>query len=341
MKLSDFDFYLPRKLIAQHPAARRSSSRMLVVDRRTGKFRDHHFRELPGILDTSNFLVLNDSKVFRARLFGRRGTGGKVEVFLVRRTSGTTWQALIRPSGRIKKGEKIWFDDTSFVTVDDSAGGVDRVVSFKSLSKERSVIARHGLIPLPPYIRREAGKSDSRRYQTVYANKSGSVAAPTAGLHFDRRTLHRLTAAGIQVEMITLHVGPGTFKPVISERIAEHVVDPEVAFVSKPAADRINRYKSEGKKLLAVGTTAVRTLEFISDDSGLVRPFEGFADLYIYPPYRFKAVDLLLTNFHLPRTSLLMLASAFCGHDLLMKAYEHAIQEEYRFYSYGDCLLIL
>jgi S-adenosylmethionine:tRNA ribosyltransferase-isomerase len=293
------------------------------------------------VLNKDVFLVFNDSRVFKARLFGKRRTGGKVEVFLVRRTSGSTWQALIRPSGRIKQGEEIFFDNENYVTVDDNAGGVDRVVTFQSPQAEKSVIARHGLVPLPPYIRRDAKDLDSRRYQTVYAAKTGSVAAPTAGLHFDRATLKRLEKEGIATEMITLHVGPGTFKPVMTEVVSEHTVDPEFAVVSEKTAKQINEHRSAGKKLLAVGTTSVRTLEHISDEGGRVSPFSGPVDLYIYPPYRFRAIDLLLTNFHLPKTSLLMLASAFCGHEFLMEAYRHAIEQRYRFYSYGDCLLIL
>lgn len=341
MKLSDFDYTLPPGMVAQYPEKRRTRARMLVLGRETGRLTDSHFCHLPEFVNSAYFLVLNDSKVFKARLFPWRATGGIVEVFLVRRRDDGRWLSLLRPSGRIKAGERLYFDTKNYLTVLDKPGKMEREVSFASLKKESFIINQYGRVPLPPYIKREADKSDVTRYQTVYANRSGSVAAPTAGLHFDRSMLSGLEDRHIKCEKITLHVGPGTFKPVVSEDIERHSVDPEYAVVTARTARAINRHKQQGRKMLAVGTTSVRTIESTADGSGLVSAYGGMVDLFIYPPYQYKAVDAMLTNFHLPKTSLLMLVAAFCGRDLLFHAYEHAIAEKYRFYSYGDCMLIL
>jgi len=341
MKLSEFDYHLPPELIAQYPPVRRTSSRMLVVDRRDGSLTDSHFSRLPDFIDDSCFLVVNDSRVIRARLIGRRQTGGKVEVLLVRRLGDARWKAMLQPSGRVREGEEVLFSQRYGLTVTDSPGGVEREVAFATAGDERRILARFGAVPLPPYIHRDPSKADSRRYQTVYADPAGSVAAPTAGLHFDRHMLARLKRNLIPVERVTLHVGPGTFKPVQVEDISKHRIDPELAVISKPTAEAINKWKKQGRKLLAVGTTSVRTLESAADGDGTVSPLSAPVDLFIYPPYRYKAVDALLTNFHLPKSSLLMLVAAFCGRETLFRAYEHAIAARYRFYSYGDCMLIL
>lgn len=341
MKLSEFDYHLPPELIAQFPAARRASSRMLVVNRRDGSLTDSRFSDLTDFIDDSYFLVVNDSRVFKARLLGHRRTGGKVEVLLVRKTSGARWKAMLQPSGRVHKGEQVFFSQRYRLTVTDDPGGVEREVAFASEDEEKKILARYGAIPLPPYIRREPTGSDAQRYQTVYADSSGSVAAPTAGLHFDHRMLVRLKANGIPVERVTLHVGPGTFKPVQVEDISLHIVDPELAEVSRTTAAAINKWKRQGRKLLSVGTTSVRTLESAAASNGVIAPYSGSVELFIYPPYEYKVVDALLTNFHLPKSSLLMLVAAFCGRELLFRAYEHAIAARYRFYSYGDCMLIL
>lgn len=341
MKLSDFDYKLPPGRVAQYPSQKRARSRMLVLDRAGGTIADAHFYDLPDLIDSSYFLVLNDSKVFKARLFAKRASGGKVEVFLVRPVNRDRWLCLLRPSGRIKAGEQLYFDSRNFITVHDRPGPVERIISFEGLKQQKFIINQYGLVPLPPYIKRDSDQSDLSRYQTVYADQPGSVAAPTAGLHFDRRSLKRLRDRHIKCEKVTLHVGPGTFKPVITENIESHTVDPEYAVVSARTAKAINRQKQQGKRLLAVGTTSVRTLEAVSDGAGLVSPGADLVDLFIYPPYNYKAVDAMLTNFHLPKTSLLMLVAAFCGRELMFKAYEHAIANEYRFYSYGDCMLIL
>ncbi|MDD4051807.1 MAG: tRNA preQ1(34) S-adenosylmethionine ribosyltransferase-isomerase QueA [candidate division Zixibacteria bacterium] len=341
MKLSEFDYHLPAESIAQFPAARRTSSRMLVVNRRDGSLIDSRFSDLTDFIDDSYFLVVNDSRVFKARLLGHRRTGGKVEVLLVRKLGNARWKAMLQPSGRVHKGESVYFSQRYGLTVTDDPGGVEREVEFASEGDEKKILARFGAVPLPPYIRREPTGKDANRYQTVYADSTGSVAAPTAGLHFDHRMLARLKANGVPVERVTLHVGPGTFKPVQVEDISKHRIDPELAEVSRPTATAINKWKKQGRKLLAVGTTSVRTLESAADADGVLAPFSGPVDLYIYPPYQYKVVDALLTNFHLPKSSLLMLVAAFCGRDLLFRAYGHAIATGYRFYSYGDCMLIL
>ncbi len=341
MNLSEFDYTLPDDLIAQHPADTRSHSRMLVLNRADESIEDRYFHELPEIINENYFLVVNDSKVFKARLLGHRQTGGKVEVFLVRRKADNQWDALLKPSARVKKGDKVFFDDENYITSADEPGQIERTISFASEDDERLIIAKFGKLPLPPYIKRDAGDDDYSRYQTVYAAKSGSVAAPTAGLHFDDIVLGKLAEKKIDIEKLTLHVGPGTFKPVTVDIIEEHTIDPELAIVSRDTAERINNQKSKNKKLLAVGTTSIRTLEAISGDDGAVRPCEKMVDLFIYPPYAYKTVGAIITNFHLPKTSLLMLVSAFCGRDFLMRAYAHAVENKYRFYSYGDCMLIL
>jgi S-adenosylmethionine:tRNA ribosyltransferase-isomerase len=341
MKLSAFDYHLPPELVAQFPPARRTSSRMLVVNRRDGSLTDARFSNLTDFIDDSYFLVVNDSRVFKARLIGRRQTGGKVEVLLIHRLGGAKWKAMIQPSGRIYKGEQVFFSQRYRLTVIDNPGEVEREVEFASEGDEKRILARFGAVPLPPYIHRESTEADIKRYQTVYADATGSVAAPTAGLHFDRRMLARLSANGIAVERVTLHVGPGTFKPVQVEDISKHTVDPESAEVSRITAVAINKSKKQGLKLLAVGTTSVRTVESATDADGVIAPFSAPVDLFIYPPYRYKAVDALLTNFHLPKSSLLMLVAAFCGRELMFRAYHHAIAAGYRFYSYGDCMLIL
>jgi S-adenosylmethionine:tRNA ribosyltransferase-isomerase len=341
MKLSEFDYHLPTELIAQFPAPRRTSSRMLVVNRRDGSLNDSRFSNLTDYIDDSYFLIVNDSRVFKARLLGHRRTGGKVEVLLVRKLGDARWKAMLQPSGRVHKGEQVFFSQRYRLTITDDPGDVEREVEFASEGDEKKILTRFGAVPLPPYIRREPTGKDANRYQTVYADSSGSVAAPTAGLHFDNRMLARLKTNGIPFERVTLHVGPGTFKPVQVEDISQHRIDPEIAEVSRTTATAVNKWKRQGRKLLAVGTTSVRTLESAADANGVIAPYSGPVDLYIYPPYRYKVIDSLLTNFHLPKSSLLMLVAAFCGQELLFRAYEHAITAGYRFYSYGDCMLIL
>lgn len=341
MKLSAFDYHLPSELIAQYPPTRRVSSRMLVIDRRDGSLTDSRFGRLTDFIDDAYFLVVNDSRVFNARLIGRRQTGGKVEILLVRKQGDGRWKAMLQPSGRVRKGEEVFFSQRHRLTVVDDPGGVEREVAFASAGDEKRILARFGAVPLPPYIRRDPTDADVLRYQTVYADVSGSVAAPTAGLHFDRRMLARLKRNHIPVERVTLHVGPGTFKPVQVEEISRHRIDPELAVISSKTAGAINAWKNRGRKLLAVGTTSVRTLESAADAGGVLSPLSAPVDLFIYPPYRYKTVDALLTNFHLPKSSLLMLVSAFCGRETLFRAYEHAIAARYHFYSYGDCMLIL
>ena len=341
MKASQFDYRLPSGLIAQYPSRRRTDSRMLVLNRADHSITNSRFGRLPEHLDQSYFIVFNDSWVFKARLPGHRSSGGAVEVFLVRPTGDARWLVLLRPSARIKRGERIFFDQRRFVTVLDDPGPAERTVAFPSSPDEHFIIMRYGRVPLPPYITREAEAGDRRRYQTVFARADGSVAAPTAGLHFDRTMLSRLAQAGIDHEMITLHVGPGTFRPVLAQDIGQHIVDPEFAIITPQTASSINRHLDGGRRLLAVGTTTVRTLETAADRRRRIEPREEMVDLFICPPYQFKVVDALLTNFHLPRSSLLMLVAAFCGTEFVLDAYRYAVRRKYRFYSYGDCMLIL
>jgi S-adenosylmethionine:tRNA ribosyltransferase-isomerase len=342
MKLSFFDYNLPPELIAQHPVACRTDSRLLVYDRKSDNIVDSHFKNLLSFIDNSYFLVINDSKVFKARLFAKRATGGKVEVFLVRRVGGNQWVALLRPSKRIRAGEKLYFNSELYINVLDDPGTIERIAEFNSQENEEDIIAQYGKVPLPPYIRRSPIEEDIIRYQTVYAAKNGSVAAPTAGLHFDQQMLEKLMKRRIAVERVTLHVGPGTFKPVTADDIEDHYVDPEYAEISSDIVKAINQHKANGKKLIAIGTTSVRILEAAVNNRGnLPKEFDQAVDLYIYPPYKFKIVDALLTNFHLPKSSLLMLVAAFCGREKILELYQHAIKKKYRFYSYGDCMLII
>ncbi|MCK5125401.1 MAG: tRNA preQ1(34) S-adenosylmethionine ribosyltransferase-isomerase QueA [candidate division Zixibacteria bacterium] len=341
MKLSDFHYDLPGELIAQHPADQRSHSRMLVLNRKEHSINDCHFYDLPDFIDENYFIVVNDSKVFKARLLGQRATGAKVKVLLVRRLENGNWIALLKPSARIHKGEKILIDSENYITAEDDPGEPGREISFVSPNSENHIISTYGKLPLPPYIKRDADEVDDNRYQTVYAQNTGSVAAPTAGLHFDEKTLARLAEKKIAIEQLTLHVGPGTFKSVTTDRIEDHTIDPEFANISETTAGNINEARKSGKKLLAVGTTCIRTLEAISESDGNLRACNEMVNTFIYPPYKFKAVDALITNFHLPDTSLMMLISAFYGREFLLEAYRHAVAEKYRFYSYGDCMLIL
>jgi len=356
MDISLFDYHLPSELIAQYPLERRSESRMLILDRAEGAMSDSRFSYFPEALNAGDCLVINDTCVFPARLQGGRRTGkqsagGAVEIFLVRRieaeetnTGARHWRALAKPGRRLKEGERIAFaaDDSLAVTLAHKyADGAWEVV-FESDEVERNIISRFGSAPLPPYIQRSPDEKDISRYQTVFADreKSGAVAAPTAGLHFTDEILTALQDKGVRIARITLHVGPGTFKPVQVQQVEEHSVDPEWAEISGEAADVINETKEEGGKVVAVGTTVTRTLEYVAENAGAIEPFAGMADLYIRPGFTFRVVDSLLTNFHLPKSSLLILVSALAGREIVLSAYEHAIAAQYRFYSYGDCMFI-
>ncbi len=310
---------------------------MMVLHRDTKRIEHRVFREIAHILDDSYVLVLNNTRVIPARLKGRKETGAKVELLLVRRVDEDQWECMVRPAKRLKKGAKVLLDSSLTGTIEEELEEGRRIVRFQPPGELDKRLNQIGEVPLPPYIEREATPYDRERYQTVFALKNGSVAAPTAGLHFTEDTLRRLKDRGVEILYVTLHVGPGTFKPVKTEHVEEHRMDAEYYEIPEDVVDRLLSAKAEGKKILACGTTVVRTLESFAQ-TGKTR---GWTDLFIYPGYNFRMVDALLTNFHLPKSTLIMLVCAFAGKDFIMEAYNEAIKRRYRFYSYGDCMLIL
>jgi S-adenosylmethionine:tRNA ribosyltransferase-isomerase len=355
MHISDFDYELPEELIAQRPLGRRDASRMLVLDRAESRWRDGSFSEFPSELREGDCVVVNNTRVFPARLEGRREpTGGRVELLLVRRREdleGETWEALARPARRLDAGARVAFGDgrLSAEVLSATEDGVRRVVRFQTSEEGgdfAALLEEFGRVPLPPYIKRESEDLASRdedreRYQTVYAAAPGAIAAPTAGLHFTPEIFERLRARGVRVAELTLHVGYGTFAPVRAEDLSRHSVAPESFELSDEAADALNEARARGGRVVAVGTTTVRALESSADERGRVSAGRGETGLTVTPGYRFRAADALLTNFHLPRSSLLVLVSAFAGRELVLAAYRHAVGAGYRFYSYGDCMLVV
>jgi S-adenosylmethionine:tRNA ribosyltransferase-isomerase len=345
VEISDFDYQLPEGLIAQTPLSERDASRMLIVDRTSGTWRDSHFKELPSELTPGDVLVINNTRVFPARLRGQRVPfGGAVELLLVREVERNTWEALARPARRLKPGTEISFANTDMrAQVADCLDNGIRVVRFDASENLDEVIDRIGEPPLPPYINRDAGNrgDDRQRYQTIYATERGAIAAPTAGLHFTPPILESVKARGVQVAEVTLHVGYGTFEPVRVPDISKHKVAAERFSVSEETASVINAARSAGHRIIAVGTTTARALESATSAAGEIARQAGVASLTIIPGYEFRIIDGLLTNFHLPKSSLLMLVSAFGGRELTLAAYEHAVKSGYRFYSYGDCMLLL
>lgn len=342
LKTSDFHYELPEELIAQDPLSDRSSSRLMVMDRDTGAVTHRYFRDLPGYLKRGDVLVLNDTKVIPARLMGRReGTGGAVEVLLLRRLENETdtWETLVNPGKKCRPGQKLEFGDGRLraEVLDILEEGI-RKIRFRYDGIFEEVLDSLGEMPLPPYIRHKL--KDRDRYQTVYARYDGSAAAPTAGLHFTKELLSGIGEKGVDIVYVTLHVGLGTFRPVKEEDILDHHMHTEHFVVSADAARRINRARENGGRVVCVGTTSVRTLESASDEEGRVRPCSGDTDIFIYPGYRFKAVDALITNFHLPESTLIMLVSAFAGRENTLAAYNTAVRERYRFFSFGDAMLI-
>lgn len=345
-RASDFDYELPPSLIAQEPLPDRGASRLLVLDRTTGRVTHRHFGDLLELVAPADVLVLNASRVIPARLRGKRegGSGkggGPAEVLLVRELEDGSWIAMGHPGGKLKPGRGVRFGPDSEVEILEVLGGGLRRLRFVGSLDARATLARYGEVPLPPYIRRPPTDADRERYQTVYAAHEGSVAAPTAGLHFTADLLDTLRGRGTAVVTLDLHVGPGTFKPVEVEDLSRHPMHGEVYDVSEAAARTINERRAGGGRVWAVGTTVVRTLETVADAAGRIRPGAGATQLFIYPPYTFRAVDKLLTNFHLPRSTLLMLVCAFGGYEQIMSAYREAVAERYRFYSYGDAMVIL
>lgn len=349
MLISEFDYELPEELIAQQPLAERSASRMLVVNRRAESRRDEQFKNFPDFLQKGDVLVLNNTKVFPARLIGNReNLTGRIEIFLVREIEKNVWETLARPARRIKIGTNLVFGGGRLrakVLEKTEAGRV--TIEFEPNDDFYEILESVGQTPLPPYIRRakepgeNSGDRDRLRYQTVFARERGAIAAPTAGLHFTPEILADVKRRGVETAEITLHVGYGTFEPVRVEDLSEHRVAPEISMISEETAAVINRAKAERRRIIAVGTTTTRSLESAAGENGEVIAGARTANLTIIPGYRFRVIDGLLTNFHLPQSSLLVLVSTFAGHDLTMAAYRHAVAEKYRFYSYGDCMLII
>ncbi len=342
MQLSDFKFRLPEKLIAQTPAEVRDRSRLLVLDRENGKLRDEQFFNVIDFLKPGDALVINETKVFPARLFGQKDrTEARIEVFLLRELNGSLWEVLVRPARKVRKGNVIWFDDNVNCEVVDNTVSGGRVVRFDCEGSFHDAVENFGISPLPPYIKRPPDDLDKERYQTVYARVSGAVAAPTAGLHFTTELLNRIRQKGVKIIPIVLHVGLGTFRPVSVEDISRHRMDSEYYEITLESVEAINQVRAEGGRIIAVGTTTTRVLETIANQDGGVRGGSGWTDIFIYPPYDFKVVDGLITNFHLPASTLIMLTSAFADQNQIMKAYRYAIRKKYHFYSYGDAMLIV
>jgi len=332
-KLSDFDYSLPKELIAQYPSGKRDESRLLVLHRDTGKIEHRIFKDIVGYFQKGDTLVLNNTKVVPARLFGKKETGGKVEVLVLGRQD-MEHEILLKPSRGCNVGSKLIFSDGKLKAEVSRIENGRRFLKFECNGDFENILEKLGEMPLPPYIRRKTESLDLKRYQTVYASKKGAVAAPTAGLHFTKEILDRISNEGVGVKYITLHVGYGTFRPVKCDDITKHKMEREYFEISKDVAEKL---KQKNGRIIACGTTTCRTLETLTQKN----IGSGWADIFIYPPYKFKTVDALLTNFHLPKTTLFMLVSAFCTKELLLKAYKEAIDKKYRFYSYGDAMLIL
>lgn len=340
MKVKDFYFDLPEELIAQHPLEKRDESKLMVLDKNTGAIEHKAFKNIIEYLNEGDCLVLNDTRVMPARLYGsKEDSGGKMEFLLLRRLEKDIWETLVKPGKRAKIGSKFVFGngDLKAEIVEVLENG-NRKVKFYYEGIFEEVLDRLGEMPLPPYITEKL--EDKERYQTVYSREVGSAAAPTAGLHFTEELLQRIKTKGIDIAFVTLHVGLGTFRPVKAENVEEHEMHAEYYYLNKENADIINRAKERGKRVIAVGTTSNRTLESIADENGRVREASGYTSIFIYPGYKFKIVNALITNFHLPESTLIMLISAFSNRDIIMKAYNTAVENKYRFFSFGDAMFI-
>ncbi|MBE7017372.1 MAG: tRNA preQ1(34) S-adenosylmethionine ribosyltransferase-isomerase QueA [Ruminococcaceae bacterium] len=339
MKKSDFNFYLPEELIAQTPLEKRDSSRLLHLGRFTGDICHRHFYDITDYLRPGDCLVLNDSRVMPARLYGSRSTGAAVEVVLLRDLGGGAWECLTRPGKKTRPGAEIIFGDGELkATVTDVIEDGNRIIQFEYEGIFLEILDRLGKMPLPPYIKAEL--NDKERYQTVYSREIGSAAAPTAGLHFTRELLEKVKAMGVKICFVTLHVGLGTFRPVKEEDILDHEMHSEFCMIPQETADAINETKAAGGRVVAVGTTSCRTLESFAGDNGFMEAKSGWTKIFIYPGYKFKCIDALITNFHLPESTLIMLVSALAGRENVLKAYESAVKERYRFFSFGDAMMI-
>ncbi|HVG95071.1 MAG TPA: tRNA preQ1(34) S-adenosylmethionine ribosyltransferase-isomerase QueA [Planctomycetota bacterium] len=342
MRLGDFDYELPPDRIAARPVEPRDASRLLVVRRDGAPFEDRRFSDLPDLLDAGDLLVVNDTRVIPARLDGRRAdTGGRVEVFLLRPVGPLRWRVLLSPARRFQPGVRVAFPDGVACVVEAVEGSGERTVVFEGTDDVTALAERIGATPLPPYIRRPVDEADRAAYQTVFARAPGAVAAPTAGLHFTPSLLDRLRGRGVRIAQVTLHVGPGTFRPVVVDDVDAHRMDAEPYDVPAYTAEAVAETRAAGQRVVAVGTTSVRTLEAAAAPDGSIRAGPGATDLFVRPGYTFRAVTALVTNFHLPRSTLLLLVCAFGGRDRVLSAYEHALGQGYRFYSYGDAMLLL
>ncbi|MFT6922580.1 MAG: S-adenosylmethionine:tRNA ribosyltransferase-isomerase [Crocinitomicaceae bacterium] len=349
MKLSQFNFDLPEELIAEYPSENRDESRMMVIHRDTGKIEHKLFKDVINYIDEGDVMIMNNTKVFPARMYGNKEkTGAKIEVFLLRELNRESllWDVLVDPARKIRIGNKLYFgeDDSLVAEVIDNTTSRGRTLRFLfdgPYEEFKKAITKLGETPLPKYIKREVEKTDEDRYQTIYAKEEGAVAAPTAGLHFSRQLLKRLELKGVEFAEVTLHIGLGTFRPVEVEDLTKHKMDSEQAYVTQECADIVNKAKVNKQKIIAVGTTSMRTIESSVSTDGMLKPYDGWTNKFIFPPYDFSIADILITNFHTPLSTLLMMISAFCGHDLMMEAYQEAIKEKYRFYSYGDAMMII
>ena len=339
LKKSDFYYDLPEKLIAQTPATPRDSSRLLVYDRATEKVEHRIFRDICDYLKSGDVLVINDTKVLPARLYARTENGGAVEVLLLKRQNIDTWEVLVKPGKKCTLGKKLIVSDELSLTVQSITDSGERIVKFEYDGVFEEILERVGSMPLPPYIKEKL--RDKNRYQTVYAKFDGSSAAPTAGLHFTPELLQKIRDMGVEIVEVLLHVGLGTFRPVKEDIITDHKMHSEYFEVSADAAQKINSAKREGRRIIAVGTTSVRTLESATNENGEVIPQKGNTQIFIYPPYKFKCVDALITNFHLPESTLIMLVAAMTGREQILRVYDTAVAERYRFFSFGDATLIL
>ena len=340
MKVSDFNYELPLHLIAQHPYDKRDEARLMVLDK-TNKTIEHKvFKDVIDYLNPGDCLVINNTKVIPARLYGKKDTGANVEFLLLKKIEGDFWEAMVRPGSKLKAGAKVLFGDGLLkATVLDVLENGNRKVEFEYDGIFNEILDQIGLMPLPPYIT-EATKEDNSKYQTVYAKYDGSAAAPTAGLHFTEELLQKIKEKGIEVANVTLHVGIGTFRPVKVENVEEHQMHSEHYYIKQEDVDKINNAKKNGNRVIACGTTSCRVLESVADENGMMKEVEGDTSIFIYPGYKFKCVDSLITNFHLPESTLIMLVSTLAGKDFIMKAYNEAVKEEYKFFSFGDAMII-
>lgn len=339
MKVSDFSYELPEELIAQIPIERRDSSRLMILDKNAQTVEHKIFKNIIDYLKPGDCLVRNNTKVIPARLYGKKDTGANVEFVLLKNIEGDIWEAMVRPGNKLHKGAKVIFgNDILTAEILDTLQGGTRKVKFSYKGIFNEILDKIGLMPLPPYIHESLKEKD--RYQTVYAKNDGSAAAPTAGLHFTEDLLDKIEKKGVQIANVTLHVGIGTFRPVKEENVEEHHMHTEHYYIKREDADKINNAKLSGHRVIAIGTTSCRTIETIANEEGFVRECEGDTGIYIYPGYKFKCLDGLITNFHLPESTLLMLVSAFAGRDFILKAYNEAVKEKYRFFSFGDAMFI-